>query len=760
MKNRISAWIVLGIITIVASLSLAVTNEVTKGPIAQQARLSEDKAKMLMFPAADRFEEITLDGGLILFAAKAGDETIGYVGKAERKGYGGMVEVIAGVKPDGTVTGISVGGSGFSETPGLGAKAKDAAFTDQFSGKKTPVKLGDTDGEDTVDAITAATITSSAVIGGVNQIARQVDSYLNPQSSQNVTVTTEGTSYGASADGFAGPVAVIVTVNDSGAITSLVIGDDRFSETDGYGANALAPEFAGQFVGRTLPVKLEDIQAISGATITSKAVVAAINKAWDEKNVVATQSQATEGTVYTGEAEGFAGPVAVEVTIRDDNTIAALKIGDDRFSETEGYGAGALEPSFLAQFTGKILPISLSDVEAVSGATYTSKAVIEAINMAFEKKAAAGETQQPAPSEVPPTEAPPTEAPVAVPEDAVTVTKPGYAGPVAVTISFNADGAIRFIRIGDGQFSETKGFGAKALEKEFQQQFIGKVPPLEIRGADGLAGPGTFDAVASATITSAAVRDAVNEAHASLFPAPTEEPKPGLPAGQPEKSGVTVSKEGFMGPVTVQAVFNPDGTISGIVIGGGQFMETEGYGKAALEESFAASLIGKRPPLTMAESHAAASASEISRIVNVDSVTSSTVTTQAIIDAINEAYASLFPADKPAEEAPGDEVSAVKQGFLGPIAVKVSFNEDNTIAGIVIGDETFMESAGYGAFALEKAYADQFVGKQPPLSIREANEQPALDKVEKIINIDGMTSATVTTQAIIDAINEAFASRQ
>ena len=207
-------------------------------------------------------------------------------------------------------------------------------------------------------------------------------------------------------------------------------------------------------------------------------------------------------------------------------------------------------------------------------------------------------------------------------------------------------------------------------------------------------------------------------------------------------------------------MFSPDGTISGIVIGGGQFMENEGYGKAALEESFASSLIGKQPPLTMAESHAAASASEISRIVNIDSVTSSTVTTQAIIDAINEAYASLFPAEEPAEEAPGDEVSAVKQGFLGPIAVKVSFNEDNTIAGIVIGGETFMESAGYGAFALEKAYADQFVGKQPPLSIREANEQPALDKVEKIINIDGMTSATVTTQAIIDAINEAFASRQ
>jgi len=511
MKNRISAWIVLGIITIVAGLSLAVTNEVTKAPIEKQALLSEEKAITQVFPSAERFEEITLDEGLILFAAKAGDKTIGYVGKAVRKGYGGMVEVIAGVGSDGTITGISVGGSGFSETPGLGAKARDASFTNQFSGKKTPIKIGSAEGENTIDAITAATITSSAVIAGVNQIAKQVDSYLNPQTTPDVVITAEGTSYGASSSGFAGPVAVIVTVKDDNTISALKIGDNEFSESDGYGANVLAPEFAEQFVGKSLPIKLEDIQAISGATITSKAVIEAVNKAWDEKNIVSSQPLLTEGMPYAAEAEGFAGPVAVVVTIKDDNTITALKIGDDRFSETEGYGAEALDPDFSAQFIGKALPVSLEDIQTISGATFTSKAVIDAINMAWDAKNVQGESEVPAASETPDAETnlSSTEAPAGIPEDAVTVSKAGYEGPVAVTVSFLNDGSIHFIAIGNDQFNETVGLGAKALEKEFQQQFIGKIPPLEIKSANETPSQGNFDAIASATITSKAVRDAI-----------------------------------------------------------------------------------------------------------------------------------------------------------------------------------------------------------------------------------------------------------
>ncbi len=763
MKNRISAWIVLGIITIAAGLSLAVTNEVTKGPIAEQAVLSEEKARTQVMPGAERFEEITLDDGQVLYAAISGGNTVGFVGKAERKGYGGTVEIIAGVDAEGTVTGINVGGSGFSETPGLGAKAKDPSFTGQFAGKKTPVRIGDPSSDTGIDAITAATITSSAVVGGVNQIAKQVSNYLNPQSGEGPVITAEGTSYGAAADGFAGPVAVIVTVKDDGTISALKVGDDRFSETDGYGANALAPEFAAQFVGKSLPVSLDDIEAVSGASVTTGAVLEAINKAYDEKNIVATAAALPEGTTYAGEVEGFAGPVAVLVTVKDDGTISALTVGDDRFGETEGYGANALAPEFAAQFAGKALPMQLADIEAVSGATITSTAVVEAINKAFNEKNAVGEPQAPAATEMIAAETTPvpTEEPAAVPEDAVTVSKDGYAGPVSVTLGFSRDGSISFIAIGDGGFSETPGLGAKALEREFQQQFIGKLPPLRIKAADEAQAPDNFDAIAGATITSQAVRDAINEAHAGLFPvsAATEEPLPtaALDAGL----SASLSKEGFMGPVAVQVSFNGDGTISEVLVGDGQFAETEGYGAAALEESFSSSLIGKLPPLNIRGQGEAASIGNVDKIVNIDSVTSSTVTTQAILDAINEAHATLFHTQAPVSDEDGtaNDVTVVKQGFLGPVAVTVSFSPEGAVSHIKIGDDAFAESQGYGAGALSEQFTGQFIGKKPPLKIRGNGEAPSADTIEKITDPDAVTSATVTTQAIVDAVNEAFGSK-
>ena len=86
---------------------------------------------------------------------------------------------------------------------------------------------------------------------------------------------------------------------------------------------------------------------------------------------------------------------------------------------------------------------------------------------------------------------------------ALTASVKGFAGPVAVSLELDANGAISAITIGDDSFAETAGFGAKALEDDFKVQFIGKVPPLAL--AD-------IDAIAGATITSQAVVDAINAA--------------------------------------------------------------------------------------------------------------------------------------------------------------------------------------------------------------------------------------------------------
>ena len=86
---------------------------------------------------------------------------------------------------------------------------------------------------------------------------------------------------------------------------------------------------------------------------------------------------------WTASAQGFAGPVAVQVTL-DGLTIKSIKIGDDQFAETDGLGAKALDPMFQLQFVDKTLPLADGDVEAISGATITTNAVLEALNAIYE----------------------------------------------------------------------------------------------------------------------------------------------------------------------------------------------------------------------------------------------------------------------------------------------------------------------------------------------------------------------------------------
>ena len=725
MKKYLAAWLVLGMITVAAGLSLSVTNEITKEPIHNQSIQAEAKAKQEVLPEAESFEVVELpeDSGMTLFAGMVGEETVGYVGKVTVNGYGGPIDVITGVDLQGLVKGINVGGPSFSETAGLGAKSRETAFTSQFADKVSPirvVKASDPKTESSVDTITAATITSNAVVGGVNRIAKQVDNILNPQE-EGPVIAAEGTTYTASQQGFAGSVAVFVTVKDDGTISALKVGDDSFSESEGYGANALADDFTKQFVGKSLPIKAEDVEAISGATITTTAVINAINQAFEEKNAIGPS--APEGLTYTAQKQGFAGPVAVQVTIKDDATITALTIGDDQFAETENYGAQALEPDFVNQFIGKSLPISKENIEAISGATFTTTAIIDALNDAFEQsKAAPGASMEEAPTEAPMAETTP-EAEPAVEADMKTASKQGFAGPVAVQVSFNDDGSVKSLIVGDDAFAETAGLGAKAKDAEFIDQFIGKVPPLSLRKADEEISASTIDAITGATMTSQAVVDAINEvANPAEEASPAEAPKMYMAEAQ-----------GYGSPVAVEVAFTAENTIAQLKIGDDRFAETPGLGAKALDDDFVNQFVGKALPIAKDD---------------IDAITGATMTTQAVIDAINLAFEAYQKDAAPV--ADGKVIAVAKQGYAGPVAVEVTFNADGTIEAIMIGDDQFMETAGLGAKAKDAEFSDQLIGKLPPLSLLKAGEEPTQS------TIDGITSATLTSQAVVDAINEAF----
>jgi RnfABCDGE-type electron transport complex G subunit len=94
--------------------------------------------------------------------------TIGYALNVTGKGFGGDVTMALGLTADGKITGISF--TELNETAGLGMRADEPAFRDQFTGKGGQLALvkGDASGDAEISAISGASVTSGAVISAVN----------------------------------------------------------------------------------------------------------------------------------------------------------------------------------------------------------------------------------------------------------------------------------------------------------------------------------------------------------------------------------------------------------------------------------------------------------------------------------------------------------------------------------------------------------------------------------------------------------------
>jgi len=97
---------------------------------------------------------------------------------------------------------------------------------------------------------------------------------------------------------------------------------------------------------------------------------------------------AAQAEVLTGTADGFGGPVDVTVTVEDGKIVSVEATGA---KETEGIGSLALE-----QLPAKIVEANSVEVDVVSGATYTSKAILAAVSSALGLTAEAEPADEPA----------------------------------------------------------------------------------------------------------------------------------------------------------------------------------------------------------------------------------------------------------------------------------------------------------------------------------------------------------------------------
>ncbi len=184
--NAVKDAAILVIITLIAALLLAFVYEITKDPIAAQKAKKKTEAYAAVYPGLTdtvisdslqaKAEAFVGDGMSVDEAVLAKDASGAVVGLlmtvTTPEGYGGDITLTCGVTADGTLTGISF--LTLAETAGLGMKAQEDGFRGQFENKKTDsfalMKGGVAvvDGNEPVDVISNATITSEAVVRAVN----------------------------------------------------------------------------------------------------------------------------------------------------------------------------------------------------------------------------------------------------------------------------------------------------------------------------------------------------------------------------------------------------------------------------------------------------------------------------------------------------------------------------------------------------------------------------------------------------------------
>ncbi len=701
-KKQFPAYVTLTIIAVIAAVVLAATNQLTKGPIAEHEMAALKETFGTVMPA-ESYEQVELDAAYtddgvdsLYKALDADGNLVGYCVKAAKTGYANSVAVTLGVNTDGTVAACVVGDTNFQETETLGGRWKKEENLEQFK------SLSAVDGGN-IEALSGATVTSKAVLGATNaalkcvaEVALNAGQTTEVAFGESKTTTTAsqpaltGEVHTASAKGFASDVTVSVTLDDTNTVTGIRI--DASGETAGFGQRTMEDaDYQAQFIGKTLPLQDGDVDVLSGATFTSNAVVEAVN--------AALEAPATEYETLVGTAKGFGGDVTVTLSM-DGDTIAAISI--DASSETPGFGQRTMEEAdYQAQFIGKTLPVE--GVDALSGATITSTAVVEAVNSAV--KAEADAASEPA-AQAEETTAPAVEA-TGTP---VTGTAKGFASDVTVTATVD-DGVITSITIDAN--GETAGFGQRTMEDaDYQAQFIGKTLPLK---------DGDVDVLSGATFTSNAVVEALN----STVTEETEEPaaqaeETAAPTVEATGTTVTGTAKGFASDVTVTATVD-EGVITSITIDANG--ETAGFGQRTMEDAdYQAQFIGKTLPLKDGD---------------VDVLSGATFTSNAVVEALN----STVPASMPEEE--GEEaVTAVGEakGFTSTVTVTATLDGEGKITAITI--DANGETPGFGQRTMEdEDFQNQFIGKTGPFTLGE--------------NVDALTGATVTSTAVVEALNNA-----
>lgn len=349
-------------------------------------------------------------------------------------------------------------------------------------------------------------------------------------------------TYQGSGTGFGGTITVQVTVSD-GKITAVDI-LSASGETGSYFASAQG------VVSKVLSSQSPNVDAVSGATYSSNGIIQAVQNALSQagnsdsatptptptpkpaKKPKKDTSVSYKDGVYEGQAEGFDGTVTVKVTIKNGKI---KKISNTNTDTPEFFNK-----AWKTIKSNVISRQSTSEIDTVSGATFSSNGILGALSQALSKADQSGTTDSkeeditPTPTAVPdetvtpiPTELPqPTKTPdnpsdeqpvVNLLKDGTyTGSAMGYSGKVNITLTIK-DGKITEVT---NTNSDTRSFFNKAW-RSIQPKILEK---QSTEGIDTVSGA-TFSSMGILDASKIALEQAKNtEVQPSVTPEPTEAP--------------------------------------------------------------------------------------------------------------------------------------------------------------------------------------------------------------------------------------------
>lgn len=246
--------------------------------------------------------------------------------------------------------------------------------------------------------------------------------------------------YTGSSRGYGGQVKVQVTMKD-GLITEVQI-LDASHETKQFLRRA------SRLLDTVQAEQTWEVDAVSEATYTSRGILGAVQNALTGEEVINpappqpkpaqplvveefTAPSAYRDGVYTASAQGFGGPITLQVTIQND-TIADITIVRAE-GETQPYFSRA------RRVISTILERNTPEVDSISGATYSSTGILNAVKSAL--SSAAIQTEPPA--EEAPAEETPAEPAAPQYQDG---TYTGTSGSTTVSVTIT-DGSVTEVAV-------------------------------------------------------------------------------------------------------------------------------------------------------------------------------------------------------------------------------------------------------------------------------------------------------------------------